>query len=551
MIYLILGAIVFVIVLSIIVMIHEGGHFFFAKKAGILCHEFSIGMGPCIKQVKKGETTYSIRAIPFGGYVAMAGEEIEYDILKNVKKVKLVFDEQVPAGITPRVKVISSVLDNPNYENLATYTLLSYDLAGSMEALEDELFVEVEAEDGTVSKFIVNRDCMYNGVKKEELQIAPKNRVFTNKPLGARLISVFAGPMMNFVLALIVFFLMGLIYGYADTSSTKVKDVSGAALEAGIVDGDMIYTINGNVLKDWNDLSYVMDEAAKGAINQDGTLNVSYYVGADKSNLKDVVLQPTILIYSMEMILDTSTKKVLVGDYGEQMKETKAYLGGLRVGDEIYKVGIKGSNQTKEIKGVSDLLAFMTSEACQKAATLEVYVLRSVDGVKTSETANVEIYSKSMLEASNITQTRVVMGVSTGNSRDFVKILYMPFVNTGKASIQIFKTLALFGQKGSGIKLTDLSGPAGILNLFVNLVKGEDAFYNILYWTGLLTVNIGIFNLLPIPALDGCRILFLLYEGVTKKKPNAKVEAIINNVGFILLMGLFVVIFISDIVKCF
>ena len=142
-------------------------------------------------------------------------------------------------------------------------------------------------------------------------------------------------------------------------------------------------------------------------------------------------------------------------------------------------------------------------------------------------------------------------GTSTGSSKNFLKSLYMPWVQTGEASIQIFKTLGLFFQKDSGVKLTDLSGPVGILNLFTQLVQGDDVFYNILYWTGLLSVNIGLINLFPLPALDGGRLAFLGYEGVTRKKATPKVENTIHNIGFILLMGLFVVVLISDIVKCF
>ena len=77
--YIAIGVLVFILVLGLIVLIHEAGHFLVAKKSGILCHEFSIGMGPLIWQTKKGETMFSIRAIPFGGYVAMAGEEVEFD----------------------------------------------------------------------------------------------------------------------------------------------------------------------------------------------------------------------------------------------------------------------------------------------------------------------------------------------------------------------------------------------------------------------------------------------------------------------------------------
>ena len=83
------------------------------------------------------------------------------------------------------------------------------------------------------------------------------------------------------------------------------------------------------------------------------------------------------------------------------------------------------------------------------------------------------------------------------------------------------------------------------------LKPGDDVFYNILYWTGLLSVNIGLINLFPLPALDGGRLAFLGYEGVTRKKATPKVENTIHNIGFILLMGLFVVVLISDIVKCF
>lgn len=70
-----LGIIAFLVLLSIIIVIHEFGHLIVAKHFGVYCHEFSLGMGPALFQKKGKETTYSIRAIPFGGYVMMAGEE--------------------------------------------------------------------------------------------------------------------------------------------------------------------------------------------------------------------------------------------------------------------------------------------------------------------------------------------------------------------------------------------------------------------------------------------------------------------------------------------
>src|SRR5690554_209542 len=70
-----LNLIVFILVLGIIILLHELGHFFVAKKFNVLCHEFSVGMGPALFQKKKGETTYSVRAVPIGGYVSIAGED--------------------------------------------------------------------------------------------------------------------------------------------------------------------------------------------------------------------------------------------------------------------------------------------------------------------------------------------------------------------------------------------------------------------------------------------------------------------------------------------
>lgn len=540
--YLILGVIVFLLVLGIIVLIHEAGHFLIAKKSGILCHEFSIGMGPLIWQTKKGETMFSIRAIPFGGYVAMAGEEVEFDALKDVKNVKVIIDNK-------RVTNIIINLDNPKYDNLPVYKLLSYDLSGTMEGCEDELYLELENEAGEVEKYIVNRDAMMNVQKKEELQIAPKNRTFAYKPFWNRFFSVLAGPLMNFVLAVIVFFVMGVCFGYPDTSSTKVSEVSGPALVAGIENDDLIYSINGEVLTDWNDLTNAMAKAAKGeGITADGLIEVVYLDTSNNNEKVTVTIEPQVFIYSVEMVLkydkQSPDNKVIVGDYGEVMSETKVGKAGLLPGDEILKL-----NDT-EINGIDEVLKFFTS--FEDAKTVTFYVNRTKeDGTVEAMSFDVDTYSAGMLDTSSIPQTKLMMGVSTGSSRSFVKSLYMPWKQTGEASIQIFKTLGLFFKKGSGVKLTDLSGPVGILNLFTQLVKGEDSFYQILNWTGLLSVNIGLINLLPLPALDGGRLAFLAYEGVTKKKPTPKVENTIHNIGFILLMGLFVVILISDVIKCF
>src|SRR5690554_7292591 len=88
-----MNIIIFILVLGVNILIHEFAHFYFARKANILCHEFAIGMGPVIYQKKQGETLYSIRAIPLGGYVSMAGEEIA-DFVKKDNTVGINIDEE-------------------------------------------------------------------------------------------------------------------------------------------------------------------------------------------------------------------------------------------------------------------------------------------------------------------------------------------------------------------------------------------------------------------------------------------------------------------------
>lgn len=95
----------FIIMLSVIIIIHEGGHFIAAKAFNVYCHEFSIGMGPKIFSKKGKETIYSIRALPFGGYVAMAGEKDENPGGENYS------DENIPkertlSGVHPVKRII-------------------------------------------------------------------------------------------------------------------------------------------------------------------------------------------------------------------------------------------------------------------------------------------------------------------------------------------------------------------------------------------------------------------------------------------------------------
>ena len=357
--WVIIGIVVFALVMSILVVIHEGGHFVAAKKAGILCHEFSIGMGPLIYQKKKGETVYSIRAFPIGGYVSMAGEEVEDNILKGIKQVKLVIKDS-------RVEKIILNLDNPKYQDLPVYDIVSYDLIGTKDALDDELFIEVKDNEES-KKFVVNRDCMVNYTKKEEIQIAPYDRNFVNKPLFNRFISVLAGPLMNIVLAVVIFFIVGLIGGYADTSHTVIGDVTAVENSNNtLAKDDEVTSINGIELTDWNSLSQALGNISKGGTNFTKTINVK------TSNGKNIDINPSVFVYSIELaFLVDGTDDAIIGTYSSNNEKTASYKAGLRKGDKIVKITAFTPKTDSKIDEIgtgdivltkSEILAFFNNE---------------------------------------------------------------------------------------------------------------------------------------------------------------------------------------------
>ena len=97
------------------------------------------------------------------------------------------------------------------------------------------------------------------------------------------------------------------------------------------------------------------------------------------------------------------------------------------------------------------------------------------------------------------------------------------------------------------LSLNNLSGPIGIYSVVAEVSK--TGFLNVLYLISYLCINVGFINLLPIPAFDGCRILFLIIEKIKGGKVNQKVENMVHSIGFIVLMILMVLITYNDIIR--
>ncbi|MFC7372205.1 RIP metalloprotease RseP [Fictibacillus iocasae] len=236
-----------VIILGALIFFHELGHLLLAKRAGILCREFAIGFGPKIFAFKKGETVYTIRLLPLGGFVRMAGEDPEGIELKAGQRIGLIFNEKDEA-----VKLIVNHKDKYPVQKMITVERAD---------LDHELFVEgYEDQDAPLVRYAVKEDAAYVA-DHQEMQIAPYNRQFGSKTIMQRVMAIFAGPLANFLLAFVILVAFSLMQGIPSNESRLGELAKGeAAQKAGLKENDKIVSVDGERVSSWKELVSVIQD---------------------------------------------------------------------------------------------------------------------------------------------------------------------------------------------------------------------------------------------------------------------------------------------------
>jgi len=561
----ILNLVIFLIVLGLVICIHELGHLYFAKKAGILCHEFSFGMGPKLWSVKKGETYYSIRAIPFGGFVSMSGEETEEEIVKIGNRVRLDFDEE------NKVKGIIINENNPRFQDLAAITINEMDLKS-----DGRLYL---------NEYEVRRNAFYIFDNKE-MQIAPSQRRFSSKTIGQRFMTTFGGPLMNFFLALVVYLIIAFAIGVPNHDSTVIGEVTqGAPAYEVLQSGDRIVSINGVEVNSWSgETNSISSELAK---TYDG-----YEIVVERNGLNITLetINPLLVFYGLGFSADSASEDLIIktplylktelrsGDEilefnGETMTNWEdviafqmANLEGSSSRDDLYE--IKVYRQT--ISDYNGIVAKVTNQNGQYLieviATGEdnriIYTIGGTEEILVSEGTQITkgqalgsggeyvfeyvVYGEEVLKAMNTTAFSTRIGIGGTSKFSFFGAIGNSFVLLWGAATSIFGTLVLLFTSNL-VGVSDLSGFVGIFSMTSQ--AASQGIIALLSFIGLLSVNLGILNLLPIPALDGGRILFLGYEGIFKKKPNQKLENWLHTIVFFLLIALMLYVTYNDILR--
>lgn len=514
-----INLIVFILVLGVIILIHELGHFYFAKRAKILCHEFAIGMGPALWQTRRGETLYSIRSIPIGGFVSMAGEAVSDALIKKDQVIGVKLNQ---SGQVTHIHLTDTIPSD------IIGVVRAYDLYGKD---FDPLFIDLDIG-GDIKRLSVLRDAIYRLSEKREMWITPSEKSFESKTLWQRFLVIFAGPFMNFILAFVLFLIIGFFVFKPNLDSSEVSFVgeTSPAADLGLQVGDEIIEINGQTISSWNDLSSVMRNLT--SVN----LSLSYTrEGQTYTNTTAVM----VIIQTAGLTNVTSegvryTDQPIIG----QASGRATTQGDLQPGDIITHLSIRDIEVA--VNDWDDLIQFFRTNT---SGELTVTYLR--EGVE-RQTTYAMISERALIKLGY--QGLVFqIGISPTSSFNLGYTLLYPFREVGDNVMQVLNTLVLLFDRQEHLGLRDLSGPVGIFSLVSQTTR--QGLLSILSFTAFLSINIGLLNLMPIPALDGGRLVFLGVEAITRKPLNRKLENTINNVMFFLLIGLFIFVTYNDILR--
>jgi len=347
----------------------------------------------------------------------------------------------------------------------------------------------------------------------DEVQPEDKDKAFNNKTVYQRIAIVAAGPMANFVFALFAFYLMFLI------GVPSVKPVIGhiapssIAGQARLVEGSQIVSVSGNTTRDWQDVNLAL-------IAEIGSEKIEFKTKSDGSQYeKTYILDTTDWQFSPEKTSAlaslgiTPFRPKVHNELAAVAKESPAAIGGLLVGDKLVAVG--GTQTADWLTFAKEIKLFPGQE-----------VLITIN--RNDEVLTLPIIPNSIEQSGkSVGYIGVAPKVDAWPSSLLIELSYGP-VEAIKESAQrtwnlTTLTFSMIGKLITGdVSVKNLSGPIGIAQ-----GAGSSAGHGFVYFLGflaLISINLGIINLLPLPVLDGGHLLYYVIELLTGKEVPEKVQ---------------------------
>ncbi len=494
---MILNILLAILMLGVVIFIHEFGHFIVAKANGVAVVEFAIGFGPKIVNFKKGETNYCLKLIPFGGSCLMLGDDLMAEGMLDGSRDEDE-DEEISQDGEKSVDGRLNASDGSGLNGSGS----GADASDSSKNVQNEAGGRKKAADKMLK----------NGYAIE--------KSFANKPVWSRIAIIAAGPIFNFLLAYVLAVIIIGSVGVDLCTVDVVEDNSPAAM-AGIREGDLITKINNN------NISFSKEYAFYIAYHAKDEMNITYVRDGEKHTAKVVPEYRKSQVYRVGISITPDNS------IAEVQEDSPADNAGLKAGDII--LSVDGRTLNEELK-ISDVLAET------KASEVDITVKR--DGGEhnlkiTPQLVDVEEYYTGFDSYGYREKTSPIETVTYA----FKEVGY--WIETVVKSVGMMFT----GQ----VSVNDLSGPVGVVDAVNTVVEqskpdgGWYVFLNVINFTMMISANLGVMNLLPLPALDGGRLVFMLIELVRGKPVKKEHEGIVHFVGMVLLMILMVYILFKDI----
>lgn len=535
---LLITVIAFLVIFSLLVLIHEWGHFFTARKAGIKVEEFGFGLPPRIWGVKKGETLYSINWIPFGGFVRLLGEDS--------RDPKLAKDKRSFIAKPPRVRImviVAGVVMN----FLLAYVLLTVGFIIGIKPLilsGDDVIARLN--DGTIetSPGFVVKDVTQDGpaakagmmvndkvvavdqkpvVSNEELTNLLKSQNDTGHTVsverGTDRLDLTVAADQKQGLGFSTFEIMFL----PRVEILNVKENSASAM-AGLLPSDIILKINDQPI-------YYLDEYLN-AIRSSGTLNFMVQRGNEIRNVQVRMIQAPSVIMS----------GIFPG--------TPAEKAGVAKGDLLISIDGQTFSTPDEViaytkQKANKVLHYVFDRQGQLVEFDITPSEQGLIGVGLSPVFSFENQELSVYTTDSPVSVLLIHDVQY----TFWVAPFRAFEEAGRLSVL---TAQMFGnvihQVVTQFSVPEgVAGPVGIAQLTYQFV--QEGAMSLLRFVALLSLSLAIINILPLPALDGGRLLFIVIEVITGKRVSAKLEGLIHAVGFLLLITLIFAVTYNDILR--
>ncbi|MEF2878396.1 MAG: RIP metalloprotease RseP [Blautia sp.] len=368
--------------------------------------------------------------------------------------------------------------------------------------------------------FPIGGSCMMLGEDDEDSSEGSFNRA----SVWARISVIAAGPIFNFILAFVFAMIITSVIGY-DPAEVLLVEEDSAAYQAGLREGDVITEFQGRNISIGRDLELYLtlhplsEEEISMTVERDGKKqDISYKA-------------------------DSQTQ-YLLGFYYTSEPQQEPEITQVMLNSAMLDAGVQAGDIIRQINGVD----INTSQELQ-----DYLQEHPLDGSEITLGIERNGDVQQITAAPRMTK-QVSMGFAYNIYREKTNFLGVLKYSAVEVRYWISSTVESLVMLVKGqFTVNDLSGPVGIIDVIGDSyeeAKTEGTvmvWMQMLYWAILLSANLGVMNLLPIPALDGGRLVFLLVEAVRRKRMNPNVEGMIHFAGFVLLMLLMVFVMFNDI----